>query len=94
MRYINTYLGAVEELPEGCDPTTTQADHLGYLSPCDPKRAYQGSDAESLPRMFRKPTAHVWEPEGHRATRWTWYPEPTNPSKSVMRRLAIQRGQS
>jgi len=90
MKYINTYLDAVEELPEGCDPTTTAATHMGYLPPCGAGREYQGANAESLPRVFRKPTAHIWEPEGHRATRWTWYPE-DGTSKSVVRRLAAQR---
>lgn len=89
MRYINTYLGAVEEIPEGQDPTTAQATHLGYIPPCAEGREYQGNDSETLPRVFRKPTAHVWEPEGHRAVRWTWYPE-DGTSKSVMRRLAAQ----
>lgn len=44
MKYINTYLDAVEELPEGCDPTTTAATHMGYLPPCGAGREYQGGE--------------------------------------------------
>lgn len=75
MRFINTYRQSVEELPDGTNPATTPAVHLGYLPGiCAPGREYPHA-LDGLPRIWRKTCRRARAGNECVAARWQHRPE-------------------